>query len=116
VDELLMHLFKAYEQVQYQQFCRYVKSMRDRYDVDVEDITAAQLMRLAVNKFDLLTQQNAMPSDGVEKVVALQAKVNDGSNTSTINPRARGRNSQDAWKKVAPKPGKPKTKLFNSKP
>jgi hypothetical protein len=39
VDALVMHLFKAYEQVQDAQFCRYVNSIRDRYDSDLEDVT-----------------------------------------------------------------------------
>jgi hypothetical protein len=110
VNELVMHLFKAYEQVPDQQFVRYIEAIRDRYDADVEDQTDEGLMMLAVNKYDLITQRNAMPSDNIERVVALQTNV---TTTSTTRNRARNNRPEDAWKKVPPKGGEPKSKLVN---
>jgi hypothetical protein len=99
VSELIMHLFKAYEHVPDQQFNRYIESIRDRYDADIEDTTAEQLMQLAVNKFDLLAQRNAMPSDKAENIVALTAKVND----NRASPRNGRRNRVvPPWKKIPP--------------
>jgi hypothetical protein len=112
VSELIMHLFKAYEQVPDQQFNRYIEAIRDRYDADIEDITAEQLMLLAVNKFDLLTQRNAMPIDNVDKIVALQTKVND----HRTNERGGRRNRVvPAWKKIPPAAGEPSTKTMDGK-
>jgi hypothetical protein len=52
VSELVMHLFKAYDQVPDPHFARYIEAIRDRYDADIEDTTADQLMQLAVNKYN----------------------------------------------------------------
>jgi hypothetical protein len=112
VSELIMHLFKAYEQVPDQQFNRYIEAIRDRYDADIEDVTAEQLMQLAVNKYDLLAQRNAMPFDNVEKIVALQTTINEDNKTGQRGRRTR---VQDAWKRVPLKVGEPKTKTMDGK-
>jgi hypothetical protein len=113
VSELIMHLFKAYEQVPDAQFARYIESIRDRYDADLEDITADQLMHLAVNKYDLLLQRNAMPSDNADRIVALPATaVREARNNSSGRRAAR---PEDAWKKVAPKTGESTTKSVKNK-
>jgi hypothetical protein len=69
----MMHLFKAYENVPEQRFCHHIEGICDRYNVDIEDRTADELMKLAINQYDLLEQQNAMPLDNVDQIVALQA-------------------------------------------
>jgi hypothetical protein len=112
VHELVMHLFKAYEQVPDQQFNRYIESIRDRYDADIEDITADQLMQLAVNKYDLLAQRNAMPTDNPEKIVALSVKVQEGRSG---NRSGRKERPQDAWKKIPPKAGEATIKQVDKK-
>jgi hypothetical protein len=106
VSELMMHLFKAYENVPDQQFCRYIEGIRDRYDADIEDRTADELMQLAVNKYDLLEQRNAMPTDSIEKIVALQASL---SKSSTRSGRDNRNRSDFSWKKVPPKANEPTT-------
>jgi hypothetical protein len=53
-------LFKAYEYVPDQQFNQYIEGIRDRYNADIEDRTADELMILAVNKYDLLEQRKAI--------------------------------------------------------
>jgi hypothetical protein len=111
VSELVMHLFKAYEQVPDSQFARYIEAIRDRYDADIEDTTADQLMQLAVNKFDLLAHRNAMPSDNIDKIVALQTTVQD----KRSGGRERKARPEDAWKNVPPKSGDPTTKEMNGK-
>jgi hypothetical protein len=113
VEELIMPLFKAYEQVPDAQFSRYIETIRDRYDAD-EDITADQLMTMAVTKYDLITQRNSMPSDAnAEKIVALQAKIKDLK--SGEGSKLRKFKKRDAWKLIAPKPNEDVTKLVNGR-
>jgi hypothetical protein len=50
-----------------------------------------------------------MPLDGSKKIVVMETKMHEGA------ARNRERHSRDAWKKVAPKPGEPTTKVVNSK-
>lgn len=120
-SELVMHLFKAYEQVPDQQFNRYIETVRDRYEEDDPDdeVTAIQLMRLAMNKFDLLTHRNALSytDDTAEKIVALEARMKalqdeDKKKNETNRRKAR---PQDAWKYVAPAAGQPTTKKVGKK-
>jgi hypothetical protein len=113
VSELIMRLFKAYEQVPDQQFYRYIEGIRDRYDADIEDTTAEELMQLAVNKYDLLEQRNAMPTDSMDKIVALVASAKEVKKGK--NNRNRQDRPEDAWKKVPPKAGEPLTKIVNDR-
>jgi hypothetical protein len=53
VDELVTHLFRAYETINDEQFKAYIHNKRDKYD-DGEELSADQLMSLAQNKFDLI--------------------------------------------------------------
>jgi hypothetical protein len=113
VEELTMHLFKAYEQVPDAQFTRYIETIRDRYDAD-ENITADQLMTMAVTKYDLIIQRNAMPNDSnAEKIVALQAKIKDLKGGNGDRPKKFKK--KDAWKLIAPKQGEETTKVVNGR-
>jgi hypothetical protein len=112
VSKLVMHLFKVYKQIPDQSINRYIEAIRDRYDADLEDTTAENLMHLTVNKFDLLAQRKAMPTDNVEKMVALSTTTVQDARSSPRNQRAR---SQDAWKKIPPKTGEPTTKVVDKK-
>jgi hypothetical protein len=114
VEELVMHLFKAYEQVPDQQFNRYIEAIRDRYDAEIEDITADRLMQLAVTKYDLIAQRNMMPTDtNVEKIVALQAKVNEMN--SDKKERRKRFKPKDSWKLIPPKAGEPQVKVASGR-
>jgi hypothetical protein len=113
VQELEMHLFKAYEQVPDQQFNRYIETLRNQYEQD-EDINAERLMQLAVAKYDLISQRNAMPSDtNAEKIVALQAKIKE---LKTGKKDRKGKfKAKDSWKLEPPKTGEPITKVVNGR-
>jgi hypothetical protein len=117
VSELITHLFKAYEYVPDQQFNRYIEGIRDRYDADIEDRTADDLMILAVNKYDLLEQRNAMPSDNMDKIEALQATTakTTNANVSTRERRANRNRVDDAWKKIPPLAHEETKKVVNGK-
>jgi hypothetical protein len=118
VDELVTHLFRAYEQVPDAHFGRYIESVRDRYDAEIEDYTATQLMQLAVNKYDLLVQRNAMPTeDNSEKTVALETQVKQ-----LKGKQGKGKNGKKkkydkdayAWKLIPPTNGE-LNKVVNKK-
>jgi hypothetical protein len=119
VDELVAHLFRAYEQVNDDQFRTYVNSKRDKYDEDGE-ITADELMRLAQSKYDLIkhraeasTLTGGNPKD---KIIALEAEIQ--ALKATMNrPNRTPRKERDsqAWKKIKPKPTEPQTKTHKSR-
>lgn len=144
-DDLMINLFKGYQNASDREFVRYIKQKRDAYD-DGDDITVETLMTLALNKYETLTKQdlwNAKTAEQ-EQIVALTAelgKIKDvnlklaqslksgsgKSNKSNSNTTGKGksRNSQGkgkgkqndkwAWKKVAPKSNESKTKRFNDR-
>jgi hypothetical protein len=68
-------------------------------------------MELAVNKYNLLEQQNSMATDSMERIVAMQTTM---SKTTTGKGKSRDRNRpQDAWKLVPPKATEPQIKTMN---
>ena len=76
-DDLLNHLFKAYDTVDDQDFARYVKRLNDRYIEEDEDFTPETLMGYASNKYKTLVLQGKWnaPSPEQEQIQALQAKL-----------------------------------------
>jgi hypothetical protein len=68
----------------------------------MEDRTADELMQLAVNKYNLLEQRNAMPTDNVDKIVALKATVNPATENAARGQRNNRNKVDDAWKQVPP--------------
>jgi hypothetical protein len=60
----------------------------------------SKIEQLAMNKYYLLEQHSSIPSDSIEKIVALQAAINK------TNTRNRNRN-EFAWKKAPPKTNEP---------
>jgi hypothetical protein len=131
VDELTMHLFKAYSKVNDEEFQNFLRNKRDLFDTDDEGdvLQADQLMRAALNKYILIKQRSATDSlsvqDPSEKIIALEAQLKalkgttDAGNNS--NNKRRGRNGKKrddanyAWKKVAPKENEPKVKTVSGK-
>jgi hypothetical protein len=123
VDELIMHVFKAYEAVPDPNFLRFIQNQRDEYEREdnAQEITVEALMLLACNKYDLLNHRNAVPSDNGDSIVALEAKIQslkDSTPSSTTDGDGKGRRRRErhpAWKLVAPKGGEAKTKKIGAK-
>jgi DNA-binding transcriptional regulator YiaG len=120
VDELVTHLFIAYSEVPDENFTRYIDSLRNRYDDEAEDYTATQLMALAVNKYNLLVQREALRStdEKVERIVALETQIQSGKGKGKGRSNKRGKKGDHdtyAWKAVPPKAGEKTTKVVSGK-
>lgn len=145
VDELMAHLFNAYLRVPDQDFIRYIQTKKDGFEEE-DDMEVDELMNLALVRYDLLSQQNAVNQEGDERVVALLAKQEERErsshhhNNKSINEEkltaliaklqgmhnkfakgGQGNNKQNndqknAWKKVKPSPNESLTKTVNGRP
>jgi hypothetical protein len=131
-DKLVTHLFDAYLQsVPNEEFKRYVEMHRNLYD-DGMSVTAEQLMRYAITKYDTINQRTEVVQEQEPPVMALQA--NTGTKTSTKDRRdaattlkalltkladgGRGKRTYrkiPSWKKQAPTGNEPKSKAVNGK-
>jgi hypothetical protein len=110
VDELISHLFKAYEAVPDPNFNRYISNKRDQYDEGIHVVTDDELMLLACNKYDLLGHRSALPDSIEDQVVALEVKTNTQPGTGKGK-----RKNHPEWKLVKPTPGEPQTKKVGEK-
>jgi hypothetical protein len=124
VDELIMHVFRAYEAVPDPNFLRFIQNQRDEFEREdnPQEITVEALMLLACNKFDLLNHRNALPNDTSDSIVALEAKIQslkEGGKSSSTNDsdgnsrRRKARHPE--WKLVAPKGSESKSKKVGAK-
>jgi hypothetical protein len=130
-DELVTHLFDAYLQsVPNEEFKRYVEMHRNLYD-DGMMLTAEQLMRYAITKYDTINQRIEVGQEQEPPVMALQTAVEEkrprdgGDATSTLkalltkltegNRGKRTNRKIPGWKKQAPTGSEPKTKAVNGK-
>ena len=138
-DDLMINLFKGYLNAADREFVEHMKLKKNACD-DGDDITADQLMSLALDKFEnLRTEGKWMAlSPEQEQIVALSAqfdklkddnlrlskalkksaknKRNSGSdNSQTGGKKNKGKKKDGkwAWKKVPPKDNEPKTKTVN---
>jgi hypothetical protein len=130
VDELVTHLFDAYtESVPNDEFKRYVEMHRNMYD-DGLNLTAEQLMRHALTKYDTINQRTATNQESEPTVLALQTEVppkaqNDNQTEllkSLIAKLAEGKGNKKNtnrkipnWKKKEPTSKEPSTKTVNGK-
>jgi hypothetical protein len=118
VDELVTHLFKAYEQINDDQFRSYILNKRDKYD-DGEEITADELMGLAQNKFDLIRHRAETDAITVrepnDKILALEAEIVALKAVAAKGKSGNGNKDRYAWKKVKPKTGEPASKMVKGK-
>jgi hypothetical protein len=114
VDELIMHLFRAYEAVPDPNFLRFIQNQRDDYERadNAVEITVEALMLLACNKYDLLNHRNSLPGDNGDSIVALETKT---ATTEDSKNRRRKGNHHPEWKLVAPKGTEAKTKKVGAK-
>ena len=74
--DLLANLFKAYKAASDKTFVEYIRKKEDQYD-EGEDIDVNLLMLQAGNKYKTMIQQGtwAAPSAEEEKIIALEAKI-----------------------------------------
>jgi hypothetical protein len=133
VEELVTFLFDAYLKIPDDEFRRYIEVYRDRHD-EGTPIGDEKLMRVALNKYEVIQHRKDKSTEGEDRVMALVAKP--GSDNSSINELAlaikelqanlakrentpnkgkkKGRKLAE-WKKVAPKPSEAQTKESNGK-
>jgi hypothetical protein len=132
VEELVTFLFDAYLNVPDDEFRRYIEVYRDRHDegTPIDDET---LMRVALNKYEVIQHRKLKSNEGEDRVMALVAKP--GSNDTSVNElmlaikelqanlakkegasKDKKKNRKLAeWKKVAPKGKEALTKVSNGK-
>jgi hypothetical protein len=115
VDELIMHLFRAYDTVPDPNFRRYIENQRDRYEDGNEDLLAEVLMLLACNIYDLIGHRSAVPGDNTYQVVALQAKTSASQEDQTRDNRIQRKAKHPEWKSIEPSEGEPKVKTVGAK-
>ena len=76
-SDLLNYLFRAYKNATKNEFKRYVKSKRERYE-EGEALSAPALMILCSNEFKLLVESDKRnaPLKKKEKILTLQSQIN----------------------------------------
>ena len=107
VDELIMHLFTAYETVADIPFSRYIENYRNEFEDGRRSLSADELMHLACQKYDLITQNDTYKSvnETDANVVALPAQVQGKPKQPRVYNEA-----DFARKKVPPAKGEPDSK------
>jgi hypothetical protein len=136
VEELVTFLFDAYLNVPDDEFRRYIEVYRDRHD-EGKPIDDETLMRVALNKYEVIQHRKDKSSEGEERVMALVTKPsgNESSDSnfnelvlaikdlqanlakkenSPAKGKKKGRKLAE-WKKVAPKANESLTKESNGK-
>ena len=75
-NDLFTHLLKGYKAANDRKFVEYIEKKEEEYE-DGQAITPEQLMELAENRFKVLKQKGvwSAPSPEVEKILALEAKI-----------------------------------------
>jgi hypothetical protein len=123
-DDLLNHLFEAYQTVADKKFVDYIAEKESKWeDNSIEDLLPATLMTMAEDKFKTLTQKKLWnkPSKEEENIVALKAEiVHLVALQATVktgkDPKAKKRKEAEwAWKLVAPTGTQPKEKSSKGK-
>jgi hypothetical protein len=133
VEELVTFLFDAYLKIPDDEFRRYIEVYRDRHDEGTQ-VNDETLMRVALNKYEVIQHRKDKSTEGEERVMALVAKPESSDpginelvvaikdlqanlakkeNTSTKGKK-KGRKIAE-WKKVAPKGQEALTKESNGK-
>ena len=100
-DDLMINLFKGYQNASDREFVRYIKQKRDNYD-DGADMQPETLMTLALNKYETISkmdQWNAKTQEQ-EQIVALTAelgKIKDDNLrlARSIKSKTTGKSKQD---------------------
>jgi hypothetical protein len=121
VDELLMHLFKAYLRASDDDFVAFMKFQRNAFETGTAT-TVDSLMSTALTNYELRVEEGtwSVPDKKDEKIIALQAQVellvkkktNSASRTGT---NATVKNKDFAWKEVPPLKGDPVKKRVGEK-
>jgi hypothetical protein len=118
-EEMISHLFRAYERVDDKDFANFLSTRRDQYD-NGERVTVDVLMRAALNKYNLIQQRAETESminrEPKEKIMALEAQLLALKATTTAtNPRKKTGKDPFAWKKVKPKANEPNEKTVKGR-
>lgn len=75
-DELVTHLFSAYTRVQHEDFLRFIRTLKDKFQSDGL-LTADELMTTALARYELVTQEDALYAGNEERIVALISSHKD---------------------------------------
>lgn len=129
VPDFTANLFRAYKAASNASFVDYIKRHEEHVD-DNDDISAAELMKVANNKYRLLVESKewSQPVDQDAEIVALEAalakkKANankrpttyEGSKGSKKVRFQEPNSDKPHWKKVPPQKGEKHTKKVNKK-
>jgi hypothetical protein len=139
VEELTTFLFDAYLNVPDEEFKRYIEVYRDRND-EGTPIDEEKLMRVALNKYEVIQHRKSKSNEGEERMMALTAKtkgVEDSKSLESLmaaikdlqanfakresgdkgngeKTKKKGRKVAE-WKRIAPEARQPQSKTVNEK-
>ena len=77
--DLMVNLFKGYMTAKDKEFREFIKTQKNKYEIEGVDMTVDQLMQLAETKYKALVQTKEWnaPTKEQEQIVALTAQLND---------------------------------------
>jgi hypothetical protein len=118
--ELIINLFKAYKQIEDNEFSTYVMITRFGYNTNPDAYQSRTLMEGVENTFKLAVEAGTwspnLAKGESSEITALRAEVASvKANTNKEGKADRNRLAKYAWKKVAPSEGDPKTKQFEDR-
>lgn len=115
-QDLLANLFKGYAAASDEKFVQYIEMKEAEYD-EGTNYTSAQLMDLAINKYNTLLQKGKWnaSSDDHKKIVALEALVDKLSKKVSSKPKKDDGGSEKKAKSKNKK-GKPKPEWMTKPP
>ena len=134
VDSTQDHLFAALTSNQVKKFAQYISLKEDSHDDGTAPISADELVIVAQQKYNLMVDRGewAAEASKIDEIVAMRAEINDLKGKLTLtdktkaaagggsdaNTKITGKESQkkdEAWKKIPPATGEPRTKKIRSK-
>lgn len=105
-QDVLTHLFTAYEQAPDHRFTEYIQRKKDAYEENTINLDASTLMSLALEKYKTLVTQKEWrrPTKQDEELIALRAELEKAKKSeqqkSSKKGKAKGKKSGDDEKKT----------------
>ena len=121
VPDVLVNLFTAFKSHEDKEFSDYIKFKLRAYQDNTLDLTATELMELALQQYKVLTTSGEWMKKTPEQLEILAMRVQleaaKQSKTKKKTPKGKSDKNKDkfAWKDVAPKDGEPLEKTVNGK-
>ena len=134
VDSTQDHLFAALTSNQVEKFAQYMSLKEDAHDDGTAPISADELVIVAQQKYNLMVNRGEWEAEKSkhDEIVAMRAEINDLKGKLTLtdktkaaagggnepNTKTKGKEFQkkdEAWKKIPPAAGEPRTKKIRDK-